>query len=564
MLSSSRKRAVLLGIAGSYSAFSLSLYNLKAHAYRDPGARRRWDIEVLQHPLIDVAARAEKVAALADRIAALRPTLVGFSCYLWNLEELRALAVLLRRALPGVVLLWGGPEMTTDYVAAGKLDGDEIDLIVSGEGEQSFLEILLALPEHPEALASIAGLSYRRPGERAFTINDKREPFPSLAHVPSPYLTGVVDDAVLHRPGVEANIETQRGCTLKCTYCIYHKDMSRIAYSGADRVLDEVMFVVNKGVRKIRFVDANFSSDLDHAKAVMRGLIVRHVEAKLTFELIPGFLDEELAALMGEYNALHPWNEITLGVGVQTINFGILRKMRRGISVEKFEATFALLEKYEIFAKIDLIIGLPGEDLRSIERTLEYMIERLRRSRAHLLCCHVMRGLPGTELLEQAIAHEMVFSSARDPHELIESPALPRPDMLKCLRRTAVVFRLINHGGWARSDNIEINALNTAVGDEHVAAPVGSASIRDAFFAARDRLGISNVALCDLLVEGLMKHLAPRGSWFALADFPHAETWWWSRARDEVSDEWLCGFLDGLSPAHRAPASGREMAEVVS
>lgn len=559
MPSKPRNRAVLLGIAGSYSAFSLSLYNLKAHAYRDPDARARWEIEILQHPLIDIAARAEKVAALAERIAALRPTLVGFSCYLWNLEELRALALLLRRAVPGVLLLWGGPEMTTDYVAAGKYDDDEMDLIVSGEGEQTFLELLLALPERPEVLASIAGLSYRRPGERAFTVNEKREPFPSLAHVPSPYLTGVVDDAVLLRPGVEANIETQRGCTLKCTYCIYHKDMSRIAYSAADRVLDEVTFVVNKGVRRIRFVDANFSSDLDHAKAVLRGLIARRVEARLTFELIPGFLDEELAALMGQYNALHPWNEITLGIGVQTINFGILRKMRRGISVEKFEATFRLLETYQIFAKIDLIIGLPGEDLQSIERTLEYMIERLRRSRAHLLCCHVMRGLPGTELLEQAIAHQMVFSSAHTPHELVESPALPRPDMLKCLRRTAVVFRLINHGGWARSDEIEINALNTAHGEASAPPPAsGAASIRDAFFAARDRLGISNVALCDLLVEGLMRHLAPRHSWFAQPDFPHAETWWWSRAREEVSEGWLRQFLDGLAPANQAASGGGE------
>ena len=559
MPSKPRNRAVLVGIAGSYSAFSLSLYNLKAHAYREPAARERWDIEVVQHPLIDVAARAAKIPALAERIAASRPALVGFSCYLWNLEELRALAVLLRRAVPGVVLLWGGPEMTTDYVVAGNYDGDEMDLIVSGEGEQTFLEILLALPalaDRPAALADIAGLSHRRPGARTFTVNGKREPFPSLAHIPSPYLTGVVDDDVLLRPGVEANIETQRGCTLKCTYCIYHKDMARISYSAADRVLDEVSFVANKGVRKIRFVDANFSSDLDHAKAVMRGLIARRIEARLTFELIPGFLDEELAALMGEYNALHPWNEITLGVGVQTINLGILRKMRRGISIEKFETTFGLLEKYEIFAKIDLIIGLPGEDSRSIEATLEYMIERLRRSRAHLLCCHVMRGLPGTELLEQAIAHQMVFSSAREPHELIESPALPRAEMLRCLRRTAVVFRMINHGGWARSDNIEINALNTSSGEE--APPeTGSPGIRDAFFAARDRLGISNVALCDLLVEGLMAHLAPRDSWFTQPDFPHAEVWWWSRSRDEVSNEWVRDYLDGLEPG-----VGRMMAAV--
>lgn len=545
MPGSSRPTATLVGIAGSYSAFSLSLYNLKAYAYHHPGARKKWRIEVLQHPLIDVADRAQKIAALAERVIATRPQLVGFSCYLWNVEEFRQLAAVLRRALPGVPLLWGGPEMTTDYVSAGKFDDYEMDLCVSGEGEATFLEILQCLPERPESLPAIPGLSHRRAGERSFTVNPKRQPFASLAAVPSPYLSGVVDDEVLCRAGIEANIETQRGCTLRCSYCIYHKDMAQISYAGTSRVIDEVSFVVNKGARRLRFVDANFGSDLAHAKGVMRGLIERQIEATLFVELIPGFIDEELAALFGEYNRLHEGNVVTLGIGVQTINFGVLKKMRRGISVDRFERTFHLLERHRIFAKIDLIIGLPGEDIRSIERTLDYMLDKLRHSQAHLLCCHVMRGLPGTELLEIAAAHGMVFSSARDPHEFIESPALPRAEMLRCLRRTAVIFRLTNHAGWAESDDILVNALRGEQPGEGAAPTAsGGATVRDAFFAARERLGVGNIALCDLIVEGLMEHLRARDSWFTQPDFPHAEVWWWTRSRDEVTQEWLLRFLN--------------------
>ena len=87
---------------------------------------------------------------------------------------------------------------------------------------------------------------------------------------------------------------------------------------------------------------------------------------------------------------------------MQTINWIALKRMRRPIRKEKFEKTFKLLQKYDIYTKIDLIIGLPGEDIFAIEETLEYMVDQLRDSKAHLLCCHVMRGLPGTELMEIA------------------------------------------------------------------------------------------------------------------------------------------------------------------
>ena len=242
----------------------------------------------------------------------------------------------------------------------------------------------------------------------------------------------------------------------------------------------------------------------------------------------------ELAELFAEFNSLYPWNEITLGVGVQTINLEVLRKIRRAIRKEKFEQTFDLLQKHDIYAKIDLIIGMPGEDIASIERTLEYMLDKLSGSRAHLLCCHVMRGLPGTELLEIAKEHGMVFSSKYEPHELVESPALPREDMLKCLRRTGVIFRLINHSGWANREFIS--------GKES-----SETSVRDAFFATRDRLGISNIPLIDLLIDGLMEHLKERDSWFVRPDFPHAETWWWNFSALEIRNEWILDFLASLN-----------------
>lgn len=528
------RNAVLVGIAGSNNAFSLSLYNLKAYAYTDPQIRKIWNLSVIQHPLINVTQQAERLPKLADTIVAQKPELVCFSCYMWNTSVFGSLAKMLRERLPKVRFVWGGPEIATDYILEGKYNDLEADFLVSGEGELTFLEILRHLSVGQPALANIQGLSYRESGGSSFKVNDKRNPFKSLLEIPSPFMAGVVDDEVLFRRKVQANIETQRGCSLRCSYCVYHKDMSKISYSSVDRTIDEVRYCINKGVRNIRFVDANFSSSLEHAKSVMRGLIKERFETKLMFELIPGFIDDELASLFAEFNALYEWNEVTLGIGVQTINLEVLRKIKRGIPIDRFEETFNLLQKYGIYAKIDLIIGLPGEDLASIERTLEYMLAKMRGSSKHLLCCHVMRGLPGTELLDIAKENGMVFSSKYEPHELQYSPILPRQDMLTCLRRTAVVFRLINHEGWSSREFISGRQSEKT-------------SVRDAFFAAKDRLGLSHIDVVDMIIDGLMDELKPRGSWFVQDEFPYAETWWWNFSALEVPTEWIISYLDRLA-----------------
>ena len=527
-----KMNVVLVGIAGSNNAFSLSLYNLKAYAYQNLEVRKYWDISVIQHPLINFGEKynEKKLSNLLNEIISKKPDLVGFSCYMWNIECCYKLAEDLKNILPNTKILLGGPEIATEYVQNLHFDKYEIDYCVSGEGELTFLELLKHLESGGPAVSNIAGLSHRPNRNVSFTVNSKRKPFKSLSEIPSPFLKGIVDEDVLARNDIEANLETQRGCNLRCSYCIYHKDMDRVAYSETERVIDEVRYVTKRGVKKIRFVDANFSSQISHAKAVMKGLIRERFEASLFFELIPGFIDEELASLFGKYTKLYPQNQITVGVGVQTINPKVLKLMRRSIQKEKFEKTFKLLQKHNIYTKIDLIIGLPDEEISSIEKTMEYMVDQLRGSRAHLLCCHVMRGLPGTELMEIAKKKKMVFSSRYEPHELIESPTLPRADMLKSLRRTGVLFRLINHIGWADREFILQKTSKKT-------------NIRDLFFSTKDHLSVSNVQLIDLIIEKLIEHLKPIKSWFSMPDFPYAETWWWAHSSREISNEWLIDCL---------------------
>ena len=65
-------KATLVGIAGSHHAFSLSLYNLKAYAYRDSQIRKQWEINVIQRPLIGVRQRDKLLSELSSGLEELR------------------------------------------------------------------------------------------------------------------------------------------------------------------------------------------------------------------------------------------------------------------------------------------------------------------------------------------------------------------------------------------------------------------------------------------------------------------------------------------------------------
>src|SRR3954466_15690722 len=72
--------------------------------------------------------------ALVEAIASRQPWLVGFTCYLWNIERTLWIATELKRRCPAVQIILGGPEITPDN--AWVLESPAIDYAVIGEGEQ--------------------------------------------------------------------------------------------------------------------------------------------------------------------------------------------------------------------------------------------------------------------------------------------------------------------------------------------------------------------------------------------------------------------------------------------
>ena len=97
-----KMNAVLVGIAGSNNAFSLSLYNLKAYALQNPEIQKHWDIKVIQKPLINFGEKynKKKLSNLVNEILSKKPNLIGFSCYMWNIDSFLKITEDIKKILP--------------------------------------------------------------------------------------------------------------------------------------------------------------------------------------------------------------------------------------------------------------------------------------------------------------------------------------------------------------------------------------------------------------------------------------------------------------------------------
>ena len=84
----------------------------------------------------------------------------------------------------------------------------------------------------------------------------------------------------------------------------------------------------------------------------------------------PDCISEEVARLIASYkNKVDVWVEL----GLQTANDKTADLINRGYHRDAFEKAMDILKKYSIPVVIHLIVGLPGESIEDVKKTVEYV-----------------------------------------------------------------------------------------------------------------------------------------------------------------------------------------------
>jgi hypothetical protein len=361
-----------------------------AKAYKDGVLEEYYDFR--PDWLIDEA----KIDAYSEE-----PGVYLFSSYIWCSERNLVLSARAKEKHPWNLTIHGGPD-TPKYegdVRAFFAAHPHVDVVARGEGEVTTAHVLEALAPHIgngpvdlSVLGDVPGIYYRD-GDDVVCTPD-RERLVELDVIPSPYLTGLFDSYAegwrelsdergddhdrfaLGLPGVV--LETNRGCPYGCTFCDWGSaTLSRIRQFSLDRVFAELEWCAQNHVDAVGLADANFgilARDVDITKRVAE-LKMAHGNPK---HFGTNYAKNSVKHLRQIVETLAEADILSYGLlSLQSMDADTLKVINRSnIKLEKYEQLAAEFRRAHLPLYVDLMLGLPGQTVRSFTTDLQECVDR--------------------------------------------------------------------------------------------------------------------------------------------------------------------------------------------
>ena len=407
-------RFLLCGINAKYIHSNLAIFSLKAYADRKkiPGA----EIILKEYTINNY------VEDILQDLYEEKADVVIFSCYIWNISFVRELAAELKKVSPDVKIWAGGPEVS---YAANKflMENPTFDLIMQGEGEEVFSELIRLTVEEKcrikdvykqsESKKVLSGIMEKRYSiERKQAVKEEKDiEDKHFAGEDNVYPTNYIDMSKLQKlqgiavwdfsgeaalGNAESNIgnktkiintgfatlmnmdtipfvyedfhlfehkilyyETSRGCPFCCSYCLSSVDKT-VRFRSLPIVKKELDAFLEAKVPQVKFVDRTFNCNRQRAIDIW-SYLVEHDNGitNFHFEISSDLLGEEELELFAK---MRP-GLIQLEIGVQSTNGETVDAIHRHMDLDKlFHYVDSVHELGNIHQHLDLIAGLPYEN----------------------------------------------------------------------------------------------------------------------------------------------------------------------------------------------------------
>ena len=402
------KRVVLSTLNARYAHASLGLRYLRANlgAHRERSAIREFVI-------------GQRTEEIAEQILAERPDILGLGVDIWNVEECTRLVLLLKQVAPDLVVVLGGPEVS--YETDAQPICSAADYVITGWGDVSFAELVRAL----EAGAPPAGRII--PGAQ-----------PKLAELALPYGEYTEEDVAKRHLYVEAS----RGCPFKCEFCLSALDKTAWPFP-LDAFMQELEHLYARGARQFKFVDRTFNLKVDTSLRILRFFLDKlaaHPDDPVFahFELVPDHLPDRLKSILPDF----PPGTLQFEIGIQTFNPDVQAAISRRQDNDAACANLAWLREHtRAHLHVDLIAGLPGEDLQSFAAGFD----RLVALRPHEIQFGILKRLRGAPVARHTAAHDLRFNPA-PPYSILSTDRLDFPTLQR-MTRFARYWDLVANSG---------------------------------------------------------------------------------------------------------------------
>lgn len=502
-------KTVVATLNAKYIHTCLALRYLKAYA------APHFEVEMAEYTIKD------PVMNIVSDLYMKNPDVIGFSCYIWNIEETIPIIEMLKKIKPSITIILGGPEVSYDSNYWMKRI-PEVDFIVVGEGEKTFKDLLTQLNSEKD-FKKVNGICYRdnddiimRPPQEKLDLNT----------IPSPFR---FEEDLANIPKRVQYIETSRGCPFSCQFCLSSIEVG-VRYFDKERMKEELLFLMDHGAKTIKFVDRTFNIKRDYALEMFEFIIKNHHPGVVfQFEITADIMRPEVLDYL---NTHAPSGLIRFEIGVQSTNDHTNELVHRKQNFKKLARTVNMVkEGGKITQHLDLIAGLPEEDYQSFRKTFNDVFA----FEPEELQLGFLKMLRGTGLRIRANDHDYQFMN-HAPYEILGNNALSFSDIIKIKQVEDVLEKYWNDH---RMDETVLyltsESFDTAFDffqsfgsywDEQGWSRIGH-QLEDLFTRLYEFLKSKNIQDLDC-IEGLMKY-----DYFIRQKYKPRKPWWTFRLTKE-------------------------------
>jgi len=355
---------------------------------------------------------------LEEKLNEFNPDLVGLTCLFSGifLNALK-LADKIKEQDTSLPIVMGGIHPTI-YHREIVSNCPSIDMVVLGEGEDSFLDVANG------KCSDIDGFTFRGKDGRVYT-NLKTKFIENIDRLfPDYNLIDITDYFIdtsqwFNPKKLSFNtcipLMTSRSCPFSCSFCSVHATMGKVwRPRSPDNVVDEIEFVLNNyGENRFSIIDDNFTVDKKRTIEICKKITGRNLD--IQFETPNGVsmrtLDEEVLDNLVAAGLVKIF--LPIESGSDFIRNEVIGK---GLSREKIDEVIKLIRKYDsLHTSAFFLIGMPEETHKTLDDTRR-MIEEID---VNKLLLQTIIPFPGTKVYEQAVRDNLLHA---DKDNLYRNP----------------------------------------------------------------------------------------------------------------------------------------------
>jgi radical SAM superfamily enzyme YgiQ (UPF0313 family) len=342
-----------------------------------------------------------------------KPDIIGFSVLQANRWGGIEIARIAKQIYPKVKIVFGG--VTPTFLWEHFLTHfPEIDFVVIGEGEYTFLNLVKVLESKKENnIKDIRGIAFKKDGKVVRTA-----PAEQIHHM---------DDLPVPAKYFEyQHLSLTRGCPGKCRFCGSPKFWGpKVRFHSVDYFIDELERLYKKGINFFYFSDDTFSVDKKRVIEICKKILEKRMNIKWVAISRVNYMSEDILYWMRKAGC------IQISYGVESGSKKIRNLLNKKISNDDIEKAFAMTLKYGILPRAYFIYGCPGETRRTIQETID-LIKKIKPLVIHFF---VLSLFPGTRLYEDykkkmKLTDDIWLNKIEDIKYFETDPQLSREDVL--------------------------------------------------------------------------------------------------------------------------------------